>query len=132
MGAGASSIQRSFVTTGTIGPGTVLAGRYRLEDLLAESEGARFWRATDTVLAMVKQLRRIQELEKIKELNDRLQYIEGEADKLMLDLLRDLYSGRHESLKVIVLKDLYELLERIIDRCRDAGNVIIQIVLKST
>ena len=31
--------------------GTVLAGRYRLEDLLAESEGARFWRATDTILA---------------------------------------------------------------------------------
>src|ERR1051326_4604313 len=41
--------------------------------------------ATDTVLAMVRQLRRIQELEKIKELNDRLQYIEGEADKFMLD-----------------------------------------------
>jgi hypothetical protein len=51
MGAGASSIQRSFVTTGSIGPGTALAGRYRLEDLLAENEGARFWRATDTVLA---------------------------------------------------------------------------------
>jgi hypothetical protein len=60
--------------------------------------------ATDTVLAMVRQLRRIQEMEKIKELNERLQYIEGEADKLMLDLLRDLYSGRHDPLKVIVLR----------------------------
>jgi serine/threonine protein kinase len=39
------------VSTGSIGPGTVLAGRYRLDDLLAESEGARFWRATDTILA---------------------------------------------------------------------------------
>ena len=39
------------MTTGSIGPGTVLAGRYRLDDLLAESEGARFWRATDTILA---------------------------------------------------------------------------------
>ena len=39
------------MTTGPIGPGTVLAGRYRLDDLLAESEGARFWRATDTILA---------------------------------------------------------------------------------
>jgi serine/threonine protein kinase len=29
----------------------VLDGRYRLEDLLSEHEGARFWRATDTVLA---------------------------------------------------------------------------------
>ena len=39
------------MTTGSIGPGTVLAGRYQLDDLLAESEGARFWRATDTILA---------------------------------------------------------------------------------
>jgi hypothetical protein len=39
------------VNTGSIGPGTVLAGRYRLDDLLTESEGARFWRATDTILA---------------------------------------------------------------------------------
>src|SRR4051812_48418842 len=36
---------------GPIGPGTVLADRYRLDDLLTESEGARFWRATDTILA---------------------------------------------------------------------------------
>ncbi|MCW2782765.1 MAG: serine/threonine protein kinase [Marmoricola sp.] len=35
----------------SIGPGTVLGGRYRLDDLLTEHEGARFWRATDTVLA---------------------------------------------------------------------------------
>lgn len=39
------------MTTGPNGAGTVLAGRYRLDDLLAESHGARFWRATDTILA---------------------------------------------------------------------------------
>lgn len=31
-------------------PGTMLDGRYRLEVLLSEQGGARFWRATDTVL----------------------------------------------------------------------------------
>ncbi|RNM12578.1 protein kinase family protein [Nocardioides pocheonensis] len=35
----------------SISPGTVLGGRYRLEDLLSDHQGARFWRATDTVLA---------------------------------------------------------------------------------
>jgi hypothetical protein len=34
-----------------IGPGTLLARRFLLEDLLDESEGARFWRATDRILA---------------------------------------------------------------------------------
>ena len=32
-------------------PGDVLADRYRLVDLLSENHGARFWRATDTILA---------------------------------------------------------------------------------
>ena len=35
----------------SIGPGSVLAGRFVLEDLLDETEGAKFWRATDKVLA---------------------------------------------------------------------------------
>ncbi len=35
----------------SIGPGDILAGRYRLEDLLNESGGGRFWRAHDRVLA---------------------------------------------------------------------------------
>ncbi|RYU10228.1 protein kinase family protein [Nocardioides iriomotensis] len=34
-----------------VGPGTVLAGRFVLEDLVADTEGARFWRATDKILA---------------------------------------------------------------------------------
>ena len=34
--------------------------------------------------------------------------------------------------KLMVRKDLFELLEKAIDRCRDAGNVIYQIALKNS
>jgi serine/threonine protein kinase len=33
------------------GPGTVLAGRFTLDDLIGDTDGARFWRATDRTLA---------------------------------------------------------------------------------
>jgi uncharacterized protein Yka (UPF0111/DUF47 family) len=89
-------------------------------------------KATDTLVAMVKQLRTTPPLEKMKELNERLQYVEGEADKMMVALLKDLYSGKHEAIKTIMVKDLYELLEKIIDRCRDAGNVVSHIVMKNS
>jgi len=89
-------------------------------------------KATDTVFDMVRQLRHGPHLDKIQEANSLLHGYEGEADKLILDLLRDLYSGRYEALQVIVLRDLYELLEKVIDRCRDAGNVIFQIALKNS
>ena len=85
---------------------------------------------TDAVTEMVRKLRHRAHLETMKERNDKMHYLEGEADKLMLDLIKDLYGGKHEPLKVIIILDLYETLEKIIDRCRDAGNVIFQIVLK--
>ena len=89
-------------------------------------------RATELVLELVKSLRDGMNLERVKELNDKLQFLEGEADKYMVVLYKDLFNGKHEALQVIVLKDLYELLEKIIDRCRDAGNVIAHIALKNS
>jgi uncharacterized protein Yka (UPF0111/DUF47 family) len=50
----------------------------------------------------------------------------------MVELYRDLFNGQHPPLQVIFLKDLYELLERVIDRCRDAGNILSHIVLKNS
>ena len=88
--------------------------------------------AADCVVQMVQSLRNGVNLDEIKALNDKLQHVEGDADKAMMELYQDLFSGRHDALKVIVLKDLYELLEKVIDRCRDAGNVISQIVLKNS
>jgi uncharacterized protein Yka (UPF0111/DUF47 family) len=88
--------------------------------------------AIETLREMVRQLRGTVSLDKVKANNDRLHHYEGEGDKLMLDLLREIYSGRYEALQMIVMRDLFELLEKVIDRCRDAGNVIFQIVLKNS
>lgn len=86
--------------------------------------------AAEAVLAMVKQLRQGTDIRTAREMNDRLQTIEGDADKLELELLRDLFQGDYSPKHVIFLRDLYELLEKVIDRCRDAGNIILQVVLK--
>ena len=89
-------------------------------------------RAAETVLAMVKQLRKGMNVGTAREMNAKLQTIEGDADELELELLRDLYQGNYDAKHIIFLRDLYELLEKVIDRCRDAGNVILQVVLKHT
>src|SRR5712691_2612917 len=103
----------------------------------ADLEGRNFQKhlelldqAAEAVLAMVKELRKGTDAATAREMNSRLQRIEGEADKLELDLLRDLYHGDYESKQIIFLRDLYELLEKVIDRCRDTGNIILQVVLK--
>lgn len=88
--------------------------------------------AAEAVLGMVKQLRKGMNVRTAREMNAKLQNIEGEADNLELELLRDLYQGNYDAKHVIFLRDLYDLLEKVIDRCRDAGNVILQVVLKNT
>lgn len=95
-------------------------------------QGEMMEKATQVVFDMVRQLRELNHPEKAKAMNDKLQYLEGEADKLMLELLKELYSGKYDALRAIVIRDLYELMEKMIDRCRDAGNVIMQIVLKNS
>ena len=87
-------------------------------------------RAGETLVTLVKELRQGVNLARVKKQNDELQKIEAEADDIMVHALKELYTGDHSALRVVILKDLYELLEKIFDRCRDAGNVVMHIVLK--
>ncbi len=114
-----------------------LAERFMMAGKLVEGldfsrQAEMMEKATDAVHAMIKQLDELDDLEKIKSLNDKLQYVEGEADKVMNELLRDLYSGKFDALRAIVLRDIYELIEKVVDRCRDVGNVMMHIVLKNS
>ena len=87
--------------------------------------------ATQILLAMIKDLRKGMEARTAHEHNSKLQDIEGEADQAVLDILRKLYNGKQDPVQAMFLKDLFELLEKVTDRCRDAGNTITHIVLKS-
>ena len=86
--------------------------------------------AADAVVFMVKELRGGTNIERVREANDRLQFAEGEADKVMLMLLKDLYQGPYEAKELVILQVLYEMVEQAVDRCRNAGNIVVQIVLK--
>jgi len=87
--------------------------------------------AISTVAIMIKELEKSQ-FEQVNQHNERLQKTESEADDLMANLLKELYSGKYPPMTVIIAKDLYELLERIVDRCRDAGSVVANVVLKNS
>jgi uncharacterized protein Yka (UPF0111/DUF47 family) len=93
-------------------------------------QAAMLEKATMLVVVMVKQLRTKSHGETIKDSYEQLQAIEGEADNVMNELLRELYQGSVDPRVVVFLKDLYELLEKGIDRCRDAGYVVFHVALK--
>jgi uncharacterized protein len=89
-------------------------------------------RACEAVVFMVQQLRKGAKLELVQEANERLQHAEGEADKVMLGLLKNLYQGPFDAKQTMILQQMFEMMEKAVDRCRDAGNVVFQIVLKNS
>jgi uncharacterized protein Yka (UPF0111/DUF47 family) len=86
--------------------------------------------AADAVVFMVKQLRKGAQLTSVREANERLQHAEGQADKVMLSLLKELYQGPYDAKETMILQELFEMMEKAVDRCRDSGAVVFQIVLK--
>jgi hypothetical protein len=88
--------------------------------------------AADMVVTMMKELTRGIHLERIRAQNDQLQTIEGDADKALVKLLSQLYARQIGTVQAVFLKDIFELMEKIADRCRDVGNIINHIVLKNS
>jgi uncharacterized protein Yka (UPF0111/DUF47 family) len=103
----------------------------QLENIDFAPRAAMLEQAAGVVREMVHELPKL-EIDSMTRLNEKLRAIENEADRLMLELYRDLYSGRLESQQMFLLKEFFEILEKAIDRCREAGVVVYQIVLKNS
>ena len=104
----------------------------RLGEVDFTSRAAMLERATEVIEEMVGLLRKGMNIDTSKALNDKMQSIEAEADRLILELYRDVYASEQDPMRYLILKDLFEMLEKAIDRCRDAGNVVHQVVLKNS
>ncbi|HET8817949.1 MAG TPA: pit accessory protein, partial [Xanthomonadaceae bacterium] len=66
-------------------------------------------KAAEVVVQMVRALPKMR-LDQMKELSDKLRSIENEADRLMLELYRDIYSGKLDHLQMFLLKEFFEIL----------------------
>lgn len=59
-----------------------------------------------------------------------LQELEHKGDAILSELLVSLFRDTTNPRDLILRKDIYDMLERVIDRYRDASDVALQIVLK--
>ena len=104
----------------------------RIGDVDFVSRAIMLEKSCEVIEQMVGLLRKGINMEATKALNDKMQAIEAEADRLILEMYRDSYTRETDPMRYLILKDMFEILEKAIDKCRDAGNVIYQIVLKNS
>ena len=88
--------------------------------------------SVSVVVEMIGELRRGLHIDPVKKLQDRLQALESEGDRMLLAPYRTLYVEGHDTMKAMLAKDLFELIEKAIDKCRDVGNIVYSIVLKNS
>lgn len=89
-------------------------------------------RSSLVVVEMIAELRRGLRIDPVKKLQDRMQALESEGDRMLLAPYRTLYIEGGDVMRAVLAKDLYELIEKAIDKCRDVGNIVYSIVLKNS
>ena len=104
----------------------------RLVGIDFSQRAALLERSSEVVVELIGQLRHGLRIDPVKKLHDQLQALESEADRLLLDPYRTLYAEGSDPLRAILAKDLFELVEKAVDKCRDVGNVVYSIVLKNS
>lgn len=113
------------------------AERYQL--VSARLEGVDFYarvqvlaRSAAIVVAMVHELRSGLRIARMRKLQTKLQALESEGDRLLLEPYRSFYLDASDPMRALLTKDLFETIEQAINQCRDAGNVIYATVLKNS
>lgn len=89
-------------------------------------------RSSEVVAEMIGELRRGLRIDPVKKLQDRLQALESEGDRMLLAPYRTLYVEGGDAMRAMLAKDLFALIEKAIDKCRDVGNIVYSIVLKNS
>jgi uncharacterized protein Yka (UPF0111/DUF47 family) len=89
-------------------------------------------RSSEVVVEMIGELRRGLRIDPVKKLQDRLQALETEGDRMLVEAYRTLYVENSDPMRAMLAKDLFELIEKAIDKCRDVGNIVYSIVLKNS
>lgn len=87
-------------------------------------------KAAETVDGIVGDLTRGR-LKGIESRIDAMYALEHEADAVLSGLLAALFAQDRPARDLILRKDLYDMLEKIVDRYRDAAGIVLQIVLKN-
>ena len=103
----------------------------RLKSEYFEGQAELMAQAAEVLVELVKQIRIKSNITHAEELNSQLRFCESKSDMLMSHLVENMYMSKNESLSTIfAAKSLQEVLEKLTDRLRDAGNIIFSIVLK--
>ncbi len=89
-------------------------------------------RATDELVYIIKKFKKVSSVQKMLASNLRMKEVETHGDEILYMAMDELFSGTHEAIEVIKLKDIYKDIEDALDSCFEVSDQIVNIVLKQS
>ncbi len=83
------------------------------------------------VKAAVSQLNNLKNSKQILELCGEIDRLEGDSDRVMRAAMAKLFRVETDAMRVLKMKEIYQLLESVTDRCQDVANIIEGIVIEN-
>jgi predicted phosphate transport protein (TIGR00153 family) len=80
----------------------------------------------------VSELKDLKHSKHILELCKDIDRLEGDSDRVMRSAMAKLFRENTDALQVLKMKEIYQLLESVTDRCQDVANVIEGIVIENS
>lgn len=69
---------------------------------------------------------------KLKEYLIRINDLEEKGDNLYIEGMRSLHTGEEDALTVIAWRDIYSYLERCMDACEHAADIVEAVIMKNS
>ena len=85
----------------------------------------------EKVKQAVDQLSNLKHKDAILGLCKEIDKLEGDADEVMRNAMAKLFRQEADAKQLFKMKEIYQLLESVTDRCQDVGNIIEGIVLEN-
>jgi len=105
---------------------------YRLKDhtesMMLQAE--TLLRATEELNYTIIHLKKRAKIKDMTESFERMREIESHGDEILYKAMDDLFSGKHDALNVIKLRDIYKDIENAMDTCFNIADQAVNIVLK--
>jgi len=87
----------------------------------------------DAVIALDKALHELRNMKNLRAITEscvKINSLENQADDLLDNAIIELFAHQSDAIKLVKLKDIYQDMEIITDKCEDAANVIESIIIK--
>ena len=90
----------------------------------AKALGEVFLQAARAVHALIATLRKLREPHEVLDLCLEINRLENKGDELYRQAMLSLFSGKYDAMHIVKWKDVYERLERSVNKCEDVAKMI--------